>query len=317
MRAVRSAPGDEGRLGRLGVEQLGDRPQLGQHGAAGRLGGVGGEHGAHLEPVGDGRPARRRTRAPSAISRGRAVEPAAVDGPAPAQLAAPVDLLDDVGQVEVGVEGAHERTASRSSTPRSSSAAAGGIAARRASAPARRGRAAAGPPGGRATAPSSVVTRRTSARRAPSASTCGRLTASRMACRGQCPLRLAVPSPRVTEVRRHRRRRPHRPDQRAGVARARRFRDARRPGRARVGGGAGQRRVPLRRRCCHRSPGRGCCARPRRRSSTRDGPLRIRPHAVPSMLRWSIGFFRAANRRALRRRSARAGRVRPGCRRSR
>ncbi len=28
----------------------------------------------------------------------------------------------------------------------------------------------------------------------------------------------------------------------------------------------------------------------------RDGPLRIRPRAVPSMLRWSIGFLRAANR---------------------
>ena len=29
---------------------------------------------------------------------------------------------------------------------------------------------------------------------------------------------------------------------------------------------------------------------------TRDGPLRIRPRAVPSMLRWGIGFLRAANR---------------------
>jgi D-amino-acid dehydrogenase len=29
--------------------------------------------------------------------------------------------------------------------------------------------------------------------------------------------------------------------------------------------------------------------------ATRDGPLRIRPRAVPSMLRWSIGFVRAAN----------------------
>ena len=28
----------------------------------------------------------------------------------------------------------------------------------------------------------------------------------------------------------------------------------------------------------------------------RDGPLRIRPRAVPSMLRWSVGFVRAANR---------------------
>jgi len=28
----------------------------------------------------------------------------------------------------------------------------------------------------------------------------------------------------------------------------------------------------------------------------RDGPLRIRPRALPSMLRWSIGFVRAANR---------------------
>ena len=30
---------------------------------------------------------------------------------------------------------------------------------------------------------------------------------------------------------------------------------------------------------------------------TRDGPLRIHPRAVPSMLRWSIGFLGAANRR--------------------
>jgi D-amino-acid dehydrogenase len=29
---------------------------------------------------------------------------------------------------------------------------------------------------------------------------------------------------------------------------------------------------------------------------TRDGPLRIRPRAVPSMLRWGVGFVRAANR---------------------
>jgi D-amino-acid dehydrogenase len=29
---------------------------------------------------------------------------------------------------------------------------------------------------------------------------------------------------------------------------------------------------------------------------TRDGPLRIRPRAIPSMLRWGVGFVRAANR---------------------
>jgi D-amino-acid dehydrogenase len=29
---------------------------------------------------------------------------------------------------------------------------------------------------------------------------------------------------------------------------------------------------------------------------TRDGPLRIRPRAIPSMLRWGVGFARAANR---------------------
>ena len=29
---------------------------------------------------------------------------------------------------------------------------------------------------------------------------------------------------------------------------------------------------------------------------TRDGPLRVRPRAVPSMTRWSVGFLRAANR---------------------
>ncbi|MGI9030652.1 MAG: NAD(P)/FAD-dependent oxidoreductase, partial [Ilumatobacteraceae bacterium] len=44
-------------------------------------------------------------------------------------------------------------------------------------------------------------------------------------------------------------------------------------------------------------PGPGMLRTAARALATRDGPLRIRPRAVPSMLRWSVGFLRAANGR--------------------
>ena len=42
-------------------------------------------------------------------------------------------------------------------------------------------------------------------------------------------------------------------------------------------------------------PGPGMLRTAAKALITRDGPLRIRPRAVPSMLRWGIGFLRAAN----------------------
>ena len=44
-------------------------------------------------------------------------------------------------------------------------------------------------------------------------------------------------------------------------------------------------------------PGPGMLRTAAKALVTRDGPLRIHPRAVPSMLRWSLGFLRAANRR--------------------
>ena len=44
-------------------------------------------------------------------------------------------------------------------------------------------------------------------------------------------------------------------------------------------------------------PGPGMLRTAAKALVTRDGPLRIHPRAVPSMLRWSIGFLGAANRR--------------------
>lgn len=86
-------------------QQLRDLAQLRQHGAAGRLGGVRGEDGAHREVArGFG-----QVRGVGVLEHvGRAGEVAAVAGAADAQLAAPVDLLGDVCQVEVGGEGAHQ-----------------------------------------------------------------------------------------------------------------------------------------------------------------------------------------------------------------
>ncbi len=88
-----------------GFEEGGDPAELVEDGAAGGLGGVGGEDGAHvevahglahvvgvgvLEPVGG------------------AGQQAALGGAAGAQFAAAVHLLGDVGQVEVGGEGADQ-----------------------------------------------------------------------------------------------------------------------------------------------------------------------------------------------------------------
>jgi D-amino-acid dehydrogenase len=44
-------------------------------------------------------------------------------------------------------------------------------------------------------------------------------------------------------------------------------------------------------------PGPGMLRTAAKALVTRDGPLRIHPRAVPSMLRWSVGFLGAANRR--------------------
>lgn len=88
-----------------GVEQFGDAAELGQDGAAGGLGGVGGEDGAHPQ-VGDGLPEVLGVGVLELVD--GAGEDAALGGAAGAQLAAAVYLFGDVGQVEVGGEGADQ-----------------------------------------------------------------------------------------------------------------------------------------------------------------------------------------------------------------
>ena len=91
----------------LGLEQLGHPPPLGQDRPAGRLGGVRGEDGAYGDPLdqrGDLR--RRHAGRPDAFRRLR--EPATLAGSLDPHLAGSVHLLGDVGQVEVGAEGAHQ-----------------------------------------------------------------------------------------------------------------------------------------------------------------------------------------------------------------
>ena len=91
-----------------GVEQVGDPAALGQDRAAGGLGGVCGEHGAYGEPR-DQRATTSAAGSPAArIALGGARQPAALRGPLAPQLAGAVHLLGDVGQVEVGAEGADE-----------------------------------------------------------------------------------------------------------------------------------------------------------------------------------------------------------------
>ena len=91
--------------GGLGVELVGDGAQLRQDRPAGRLGRVGGEDRPDGEPAGGGGDLLGR-HAPLGDQLGGLVQPAAVRGPPPAQLAGPVHLFGDVGQVEVGGEGA-------------------------------------------------------------------------------------------------------------------------------------------------------------------------------------------------------------------
>lgn len=87
------------------VEEGGDPAQLVQHGAARGLGRVGGEDRADVE-VADRLADVLRVAVLQHVR--RTGEEAALGGPAGAHLAAPVDLLGDVGQVEVGGEGADE-----------------------------------------------------------------------------------------------------------------------------------------------------------------------------------------------------------------
>ncbi len=88
-----------------GVEEFGDAAQLVQHAAAGGLGGVRGEDRPDVE-VPDGLAQVLGVGVLEAV--GGAGEQSALGGAAGAQLAAAVDLLGDVGQVEVGGEGAHQ-----------------------------------------------------------------------------------------------------------------------------------------------------------------------------------------------------------------
>ncbi|MGX1312629.1 hypothetical protein RKD24_002748 [Streptomyces calvus] len=88
-----------------GVEEGGDAAELVEDGAAGRFGGVGGEHGPHGE-VADGFAQVFGVGVLEAV--GGAGEQSALGGPAGAQFPAAVHLLGDVGQVEVGGEGADQ-----------------------------------------------------------------------------------------------------------------------------------------------------------------------------------------------------------------
>jgi len=91
----------------LGIELVGDGAQLGQDRPAGRLGGVGREDRPDAQVVGRGRNLAHGDPA-LADERGRPVQPATALGPGPPQLATPVGLLGDVGDVEVEREGAGE-----------------------------------------------------------------------------------------------------------------------------------------------------------------------------------------------------------------
>ena len=99
--------GEAGRFSGLFVEDGGHRPELGQRRTPRRFGGVGGEHRPHVELSAD----------PFELGRGHAslgdrpggaLQPAAVSGAPPPQLPPTVNLLDDVGQVEVGGERSDE-----------------------------------------------------------------------------------------------------------------------------------------------------------------------------------------------------------------
>ncbi len=93
------------RLGDRGLQQFGDPAQLGEDRAAGGLGGVGGEDRADVQVL--DRPGQGLRRLPR-----RLLHDAGEGRPGPfpdgAQFAAPVHLFGDVGQVEVGGEGADQ-----------------------------------------------------------------------------------------------------------------------------------------------------------------------------------------------------------------
>lgn len=88
-----------------GLEQGGDAAELVEDGAAGGLGGVGGEDGPHVE-VADGFPEVVGVGVLEPV--GGAGEQAALGGAAGGEFASAVHLFGDVGQVEVGGEGAHQ-----------------------------------------------------------------------------------------------------------------------------------------------------------------------------------------------------------------
>lgn len=88
-----------------GLQEGGDAAQLVEDGAAGRFGGVGGEDGSDVEVL--DRLAQVLGVGVLEAVRG-AGEEAAVGGAPGAQFAASVDLLGDVGEVEVGREGADQ-----------------------------------------------------------------------------------------------------------------------------------------------------------------------------------------------------------------
>ncbi len=91
-----------------GFQQARDPAQLAQHGAPRRLGRVGGEHGPQPEVADVLGDLRRRV-----AGRRHAVdglrEPRAALAPDRRQLARAMDLLGDIGEVEVEREGAHDR----------------------------------------------------------------------------------------------------------------------------------------------------------------------------------------------------------------
>ena len=90
----------------VGIEQLGYLAKVGQSGAAGRFRGMGGKHRPHRHPpdqiaqLGGRQPGRRD----GVEGPGQPAAPL----PFGAQGAAPVDLLGDVGQMEIGDEGPHQ-----------------------------------------------------------------------------------------------------------------------------------------------------------------------------------------------------------------
>ena len=100
-------PWRQGGFGGLGIEELGDSPELGERRAPSRLRRVRGEDRPDLETRGgDGELVV--TDLPVLQQAGGAVEPPTDGGTSAAQLPAPMDLLDDVGEVEIGVEGPHQ-----------------------------------------------------------------------------------------------------------------------------------------------------------------------------------------------------------------